>query len=38
MNTLIDELFACKSPNFSISGKPAIQTITLAELAQKFEK
>ena len=38
MNTLIDELFACKSPNFSISGKSAIQTITLAELAQKFEK
>jgi len=38
MNTLIDELFACKSPNFSISGKPAIQTITLTELAQKFEK
>lgn len=38
MNTLIDELFACKTPNFSINGKPAIQTITLAELAQKFEK
>jgi DNA mismatch repair protein MutL len=38
MNNLIDELFACKTPNFSINGKPAIQTITLAELAQKFEK
>lgn len=38
MNTLIDELFACKTPNFTINGKPAIQTITLAELAQKFEK
>jgi len=38
MNTLIDELFACKTPNFSINGKPAIQTITLTELAQKFEK
>lgn len=38
MNSLIEELFACKSPNFSISGKPAIQTITLNELAQKFEK
>ena len=38
MNSLIEELFACKSPNFSISGKPAIQTITLSELAQKFER
>ena len=38
MNSLIEELFACKTPNFSISGKPAIQTISLNELAQKFEK
>ena len=38
MNSLIDELFACKTPNFNINGKPAIQTITLSELAQKFEK
>ncbi|RZL52734.1 MAG: DNA mismatch repair protein MutL, partial [Pedobacter sp.] len=38
MNTLIDELFACKTPNFSISGKPVIQTINLAELDKKFEK
>jgi len=38
MNTLIDELFACKTPNFSVSGKPVIQTITLAELDKKFEK
>jgi DNA mismatch repair protein MutL len=38
MNTLIDELFACKTPNFSVSGKPIIQTITLAELDKKFEK
>jgi DNA mismatch repair protein MutL len=38
MNTLIDELFACKTPNFSISGKPTIQTITLNDLAQKFER
>jgi DNA mismatch repair protein MutL len=38
MNTLIDELFACKTPNFSLSGKPIIQTITLAELDKKFEK
>lgn len=38
MNTLIEELFACKTPNFSISGKPVIQTIALAEIAQRFEK
>ncbi len=38
MNTLIEELFACKTPNFSISGKPTIQTIALTEIAQKFEK
>jgi DNA mismatch repair protein MutL len=38
MNTLIEELFACKTPNFSISGKPVIQTIALSELAQKFER
>lgn len=38
MNTLIEELFACKTPNFSISGKPVIQTIHLNEIAQKFER
>ncbi len=38
MNTLIEELFACKTPNFSISGKPVIQTINLNEIAQKFER
>ncbi|RZL34310.1 MAG: DNA mismatch repair protein MutL, partial [Pedobacter sp.] len=38
MNTLIEELFACKTPNFSISGKPVIQTVTLGEIAQKFDK
>ncbi len=38
MNALIEELFACKTPNFSIGGRPVIQTITLAELMQKFEK
>jgi len=38
MNTLIDELFACKTPNFSVTGKPIIQTITLFELDKKFEK
>lgn len=38
MNTLIEQLFACKTPNFSINGKPVIQTIALAEIAQKFER
>jgi DNA mismatch repair protein MutL len=38
MNTLIEQLFACKTPNFSISGKPVIQTITLTELDKKFER
>jgi DNA mismatch repair protein MutL len=38
MNTLIEQLFACKTPNFSISGKPVIQTIGLMELDKKFEK
>jgi DNA mismatch repair protein MutL len=38
MNTLIEQLFACKTPNFSISGKPVIQTIGLTELDKKFDK
>jgi DNA mismatch repair protein MutL len=38
MNTLIEQLFACKTPNFSISGKPVIQTIGLPELDRKFDK
>ncbi|MFP5080466.1 DNA mismatch repair endonuclease MutL [Pedobacter sp. JCM 36344] len=38
MNTLIEQLFACKTPNFSISGKPVIQTIALLELDKKFER
>jgi DNA mismatch repair protein MutL len=38
MNTLIEELFACKTPNFSIGGKPVIQTIALGEIAQRFER
>lgn len=36
MNTLIEELFACKSPNVSISGKAIVQTISLSEIAQRF--
>lgn len=38
MNTLIEQLFACKSPNFSISGKPVVQTIGLTELDKKFDR
>jgi DNA mismatch repair protein MutL len=38
MNTLIEQLFACKTPNFSISGRPVIQTIGLLELDKKFER
>ncbi|MCX2478880.1 DNA mismatch repair endonuclease MutL [Pedobacter sp. MC2016-15] len=38
MNMLIEQLFACKAPNFSISGKPVIQTMSLAELDKKFDK
>ncbi len=38
MNTLIEELFACKMPNFSISGKPVIETISLSEIGQRFDK
>ncbi|MGY0040113.1 DNA mismatch repair endonuclease MutL [Pedobacter sp. NJ-S-72] len=28
MNMLIEQLFACKAPNFSISGRPVIQTMS----------
>jgi len=38
MNTLIEQLFACKTPNFSIGGRPVIQTMGLAELDKKFDK
>jgi DNA mismatch repair protein MutL len=38
MNMLIEQLFACKTPNFGVSGKPVVQTISLAEIAFKFEK
>lgn len=38
MNMLIEQLFACKAPNFSISGKPVIQTMTMNELDKKFDK
>jgi len=38
MVDLIDQLFACESPNVSLSGKPIIITFTLTELLEKFGK
>jgi len=38
MGDLIDQLFACESPNVSLSGKPIIITFTLKELFEKFGK
>ncbi len=38
MHTLIEQLFTCKMPNFSINGKPIIQTITIPEIDKRFEK
>jgi DNA mismatch repair protein MutL len=38
MIELIDQLFACESPNVSLSGKPIIITFTLKELMEKFGK
>ncbi len=35
---LIDQLFACTSPNISLSGKPIIITFTLKDLMEKFER
>lgn len=38
MNNLIDQLFACETPNVSLQGKPVIIKYSLDELLQKFEK
>jgi len=38
MNDIIDRLFACSSPNISLSGKPIIITFTLKDLLEKFDK
>lgn len=38
MNNLIDQLFACQTPNISLSGKPVVIKYSLEELLQKFEK
>ena len=36
MLSIIDNLFACQSPNTTINGKPTLITLTLEELAKKF--
>ncbi|MGB7526799.1 DNA mismatch repair endonuclease MutL [Sphingobacterium cellulitidis] len=38
MADLIDRLFACESPNISLSGRPVIITYTLQELAERFSR
>ncbi|QXV66627.1 DNA mismatch repair endonuclease MutL [Mucilaginibacter sp. 21P] len=38
MNQLVDQLFACQMPNLALNGKPVISTVTLVELAERFEK
>lgn len=38
MSNLVDELFACDSPNISLSSKNVILTFTLENLLEKFGK
>jgi DNA mismatch repair protein MutL len=37
MEDLFDSLFACSAPNYSPTGKPAINIITLEELDKRFK-
>ncbi len=37
MINLIDQLFACTTPNIALSGKPVVVTYTIDELFKKFE-
>ena len=37
MGDLFDSLFACAAPNYSPSGKPVINIITLEELDKRFK-
>jgi DNA mismatch repair protein MutL len=32
INRLIDELFACKEPNYAPDGKPCLTTLSMAQL------
>lgn len=38
MNSLIDELFACKMPYSTPNGKPAITTFSMEDLDRRFKK
>jgi DNA mismatch repair protein MutL len=38
MNSLIDQLFACQSPQFAPGGQPTVRTISLDQLSAFFEK
>jgi DNA mismatch repair protein MutL len=37
MEDLIDNLFACRAPNYSPTGKPAISIIQLDEIDKRFK-
>lgn len=37
MQNLVDELFACETPNYDPSGKSIIQTLKMDELIKRFE-
>lgn len=36
MQSVVDELFACQSPNYSPDGKPAITILSMEEIDKKF--
>ncbi len=36
MNRLVDELFACKDPQFAPDGKPCVSKLTLEEISRMF--
>ena len=38
MNSIIDELFACKMPYSTPNGKPTITTFSSDELDKRFKK
>ena len=38
MKSLIDELFSCKHPYHSPSGKPTFTTIEIEEIEKRFNK
>jgi DNA mismatch repair protein MutL len=38
MNNLIDELFACKMPYSTPTGKPTVTTFSLEDLDKRFKK